>query len=670
MSRKIIQQRMSNNTQKERLLREFISHLVAEISTPAAYGYGAGTISVPPDALDRISKTLGEYSEKIVKISTLPLRQKSAETLNYIEDVLEIIQNYTPSSAHIVPNLGEVDWSRAFFGDPSAAYGLGKIYKWIPLTESYGVAQLSNKQIIYESAISFGAKSIAPTGNQPLSPIGKDVYYQLISKNEIPNESYAKEKLAKILSIKNQNDFNDQKVFNRQQYYFVVITKDNKNLHTISTSIRQKDFIYSPSGLPAFNPDTNQLLTTDTSIETSGSTDIFSLPNFTKFCVETLRVFEVSPESWLAKEIMKMPPAMKTTYLKWVKGILVASAIISTIFSGGVIGAISTGLFFSASFVEASISFAQGDYGLGVLSLSAAVLSAYSFASSVASIVAKSEELSTIYYVTTGNYAKNVPKGGYKLSDVYQLMKELSTYSTEIRAVNNQFFLTTWKGSSLKTTISITENWFKFLNGLGSNYARDFVFWYEGTGRWILNVGLRAGAVGLDATFGDAIVKEFEEKVKLHDEKLKSKIEEQKAYVLEPIKRDEVKSLTSDTSYQQLMTTKFSSKINPNGTIATKPITLVNSSTGDFVEGIIPANLAGISFNYTWDPQTRTPKTKILSDSDVKEIQLIIADNETYSSLSQLINKTQYSVLHSQMLVYSSLNPKPPYQNLVVSLKN
>lgn len=249
-------------------------------------------------------------------------------------------------------------------------------------------------------------------------------------------------------------------------------------------------------------------------------------------------------------------------------------------------------------------------------------------------------------------------------------MKELSTYSTEIRVVNNQFFLTTWKGSSLKTTISITENWFKFLNGLGSNYARDFVFWYEGTGRWILNVGLRAGAVGLDATFGDAIVTEFEEKIKLRDEKLKSKIEEQKQYVLEPIKRDEVKSLTSDTSYQQLMTTKFSSKINPNGTITTKPITLVNSSTGDFIEGIIPANLVGISFNYTWDPQTRTPKTKILSDADVKEIQLLIADNETYSSLSQLINKTQYSVLHSQMLVYSSLNPKPPYQNLIVSLKN
>lgn len=654
----------------EDLLREFIAHLVRESVVPGYSGSFGGMIAISPEQLEKISNTLGEYSQKLVKIATLPVKQKSAETINYIEDVLEVIQSYTPETSHVVPNLGEVDWSRAFFGKPNTAYGLGKIYNWISLTDNYGVAQLSNREITYENAIIFGAKSIASSGNQPLSEIASSVYFKLLQQKKLPNESYAKEKLVKMLSIKSQNDFSNQLVFNRFQYYFVLITRDNKNLHTISTSLRQKDFIYSPSGLPLFDPITNNLLTNDVSVETSASTDIFSLPNFTKFCIETLRVFEVSPESWLAKEIMQMPPDAKVAYLKWIKGILVTSAVISTIFSGGVVGAIATGLFFASSCVEASISFAEGNYGTGVMSLAAGILTAYAYASTVSAIIAKSEELNALYYATTGNYPKAIPAGGYSLGDIYKIMKEISAYSTEVRSVNNAFYLTTWGGSSIRTTIEISENWFKFFNNLGKNYARDFIYWYEGTAKWILSIGMKGGAIGLDVKFSDIVIKEFEEKIKNSDETIKRAIEAQKSLILEPIKRDQVAGFINDASFQKLKASKFSNNLNSDGSIKTNPVTLVNYATGDFIESISPKNLIGLAFNYTWDPKTRMPLTKNLSETDVANVELLIADDESYRSLSQIIKKDQYNALRSNMLVFSSLNPTGPYKYLTIKIKN
>jgi hypothetical protein len=663
MKRKILK-----NNDIETLLREFVQSLLIKeegplfpISSKTSYDP-----AIAGELLSDFSDWLGEKSRLLIQYRMEPYKKKAAEVIDNIDYILKFIQTYTPKESHIVPNLGKIDWSKAFFG--TQIPNLGKIYYWQSLTSASGLAMLSGYQIKYEEAIKLGAISV---GNNP------GIQQQILSdltKSGFIKSKYHSDKIKIILTAKSQADVDAHPTINNQKYYFVVIDSKNPNIHAISTDLRQQDFVYVENdvrinnpyeGLPIIDSVTGQFLKKDVDVETRGSTDLLSLPNMAKFCIETLRIFEIAPESYVGKLIEDLPPGARANYLRCLRAVLISSSVVSSI--PGVqltpVGAVAGGLFVASSMVEASINFSLNNYGQGLFSLLVAPLYGVSYKMSFVALQTRAADLQRL--------AAAVPNSTIKLS-TSSAGPTFSELATAIRAIddagitiskipgqNGDFVISAATRAGVKIA-ELDEAWLKIFTGLSTNRNMslalklpEFIAWYDGTTAWLRTVTLTALGASLDILFAGATVDQFTEFLAEKDKEMSDKI---RALSLPTLNVDGLtRSALLDTDIDKLFNSSFGQKHIKNRSIVdTKPVTLVDLQTGNYVEGIphkIFENL-GIFGNNNPDLLDQSAFYENLTPEQAATIKVVAADSQIYSSLSKLIKTSGNEAVRSKKLVF------------------
>jgi len=674
---------MSNKSQKlvkiEMLLREHIKEILLKEAPlfPVSLNYDYDP-AIAGSLLSDFSDWLGETSKLVIQYQTKPFRERSDFIITSIDQILKFIQDYTPKETHVVPNLGKINWDRAFFGTKIPS--LGKIYYWQRLTSTSGIAMLSGHQLKYEDAISLGA---IPVRDDP------GMQQQIILdlwKSGFIKSNYHADKLKILLKSKSQKDVDANVTINNQKYYFVILNNNNSNIHAISTDLRQQDYIYVPqdpninnpySGLPVYDEATKGFLKKDSEVETRIDTDLMSLPNMTKFCVETLRIFAIAPETYLGSLILKLPTGSRASYLLCLRRTLIASSVISSI--PGVqmtpVGAVAGGLFVASSLVEASINFTLNNYGQGLFSLIVAPLYGASYKMSFIALQTRANDLRRL--------ASLVPNSGIKLTSTTLGITTGPTFSELANAVKilDGAGITVAKQGENVVALSKTgeviaeldDAWLQIFSGLTTQKSlplalkiREYIAWYEGTLSWLRTSVLTTGGAALDILFAGATVDQFTEFLAAKDEEMKDKIESLKLPTL-PVggfSRSEI----FDIDFNKLIASSYGQKHIKNNNIDTKKITLVDLQTGNYIEGISTKIFENLKIFESNDPSlvNSTSFYHNLTAQEAETIKLLVADTSVYSSLSVLIKTSGNEAVRSKKLVFVPYSTESDYSFLRV----
>jgi hypothetical protein len=658
---------MSHKSQKlvkiERLLREHVREILLKEAPGEKFGIPYGKEGFPqypgdpfyyPEynaqnigaGLTTISNALGVLSEYFIKISTFPIKARATNAIELIDRVLNYTQSVTPKVEHIIPNLGEIDWSKAFFGNKEA---ISPIFYWYPASSAWGVAKLSGKLLPYEDAIKLGARDIST-----ISDLHSKVLYDLRSKQSLDQGSAAIQQL--ILSSNSQAEIEKQSaITNKSLYYYVAITQDNKNLRAIKTSLRQQDFKRTVLGFPEFDSNGDPVVV-DSAVETRVTEDVYSLPNMTKFCIESLRILSVAPESYIGKQVAKLPPKDRETYLTVLRGLLVGLSVISNIpgFQATKLGAVATGLLISSTLAEASISFTQGNYGQGVMSLIGTAIISYSGASIIEDIISRESTIFEISSQITGQ-AANTSKQSRSFKDLLEAVKNIQSAGLNVIEESGEYFLVNSATSSADDLIKfkVDQQWFDFFNsaGTGRSVFKTYIEWYNSTTSWLRSMAATAFFAGIDIKFADSTIKEFQDS-------FSSSLPEVSSKPLPPLSNS--REVRLGLSINKLFQTSFASMIDANGDAKTKSITFVNMNTGDYIEGISQNALNGVTI--LKDIKTDGQKvTELLGASDSTSAKLIVASDEVYNSVSSIIKTYPGRVFSSVAIKLVPLNNNKPY---------
>jgi hypothetical protein len=313
--------------------------------------------------------------------------------------------------------------------------------------------------------------------------------------------------------------------------------------------------------------------------------------------------------------------------------------------------------------VEASINFSLNNYGQGLFSLLVAPLYGVSYKMSFVALQTRAADLQRL--------AAAVPNSTIKLS-TSSAGPTFSELATAIRAIddagitiskipgqNGDFVISAATRAGVKIA-ELDEAWLKIFTGLSTNRNMslalklpEFIAWYDGTTAWLRTVTLTALGASLDILFAGATVDQFTEFLAEKDKEMSDKI---RALSLPTLNVDGLtRSALLDTDIDKLFNSSFGQKHIKNRSIVdTKPVTLVDLQTGNYVEGIphkIFENL-GIFGNNNPDLLDQSAFYENLTPEQAATIKVVAADSQIYSSLSKLIKTSGNEAVRSKKLVF------------------